>query len=164
MDLNSIFRGIIGILVLIGFAYLLSNNKKKVNWKLVISGLGLQFVFAVFILRGNDLRSFFLPLGWPIDFFNWISGFFVILLNFTTAGAVFIFGDLALPPGADGSLGSFFAFQVLPTIIFFACLMSVLYYVGFMQLIVRGMAWVMARIDHCAKLLSFRSSGYQSVV
>jgi len=145
MDLNSIFRGIVGILLLVGIAYLLSNNKKKINWKLVVTGLGLQFVFAIFILRGNDLRSFFLPLGWPVDFFNWISSFFVILLNFTTEGAVFIFGDLALPPGADGSLGAFFAFQVLPTIIFFACLMSVLYYVGFMQLVVKGMAWVMAR-------------------
>ncbi|MEJ2196061.1 MAG: nucleoside transporter C-terminal domain-containing protein [Ignavibacteriaceae bacterium] len=145
MDLNSIFRGIFGILLLVGIAYLLSNNKKKINWKLVTTGLGLQFVFAIFILRGNDLRSFFLPLGWPVDFFNWISSFFVILLNFTTEGAVFIFGDLARPPGADGSLGSFFAFQVLPTIIFFACLMSVLYFVGFMQLVVKGMAWVMAR-------------------
>jgi CNT family concentrative nucleoside transporter len=145
MDLNSIFRGIVGILLLVGITYLLSNNKKKINWKLVITGLGLQFVFAIFILRGNDLRSIFLPLGWPVDFFNWISSFFVILLNFTTEGAVFIFGDLARPLGADGSLGSFFAFQVLPTIIFFACLMSVLYYVGFMQLVVKGMAWVMAR-------------------
>jgi CNT family concentrative nucleoside transporter len=145
MDLNSIFRGIVGILVLVGIAYLLSNNKKKVNWKLVVTGLSLQFVFAVFILRGDDMRSYFLPLGWPVEFFNWISGFFVILLNFTTEGAVFIFGDLARPTGAEGSLGSFFAFQVLPTIIFFACLMSVLYYVGFMQLIVRGMAWIMAR-------------------
>ncbi|UCH66854.1 MAG: NupC/NupG family nucleoside CNT transporter, partial [Ignavibacterium sp.] len=145
MDLNSIFRGIVGILVLVGIAYLLSNNKKNVNWKLVITGLGLQFVFAVFILRGEDMRNYFIPLGWPVDFFNWISGFFVILLNFTTEGAVFIFGDLARPPGAEGSLGSFFAFQVLPTIIFFACLMSVLYHVGFMQLIVRGMAWIMAR-------------------
>ena len=145
MDLNSIFRGVIGIIVLVGIAYLLSNNKKKINWKLVATGLGLQFVFAIFILRGEDLQNFSVPLGWPLEFFNWISGFFVILLNFTTEGAVFIFGDLAKPPGADGSLGSFFAFQVLPTIIFFACLMSVLYYIGFMQLVVRAMAWIMAR-------------------
>jgi len=145
MDINSIFRGFIGILVLIGIAFLLSNNKKKINWKLVITGLGLQFIFAVFILRSEELRSFFVPLGWPKDFFTWISGFFVIILNFTTEGATFVFGDLAKPPGADGSLGFFFAFQVLPTIIFFASLMSILYYLGFMQTVVKGMAWIMAK-------------------
>ncbi len=145
MDINSIFRGFIGILVLIGIAFLLSNNKKKINWKLVITGLGLQFIFAIFILRSEELRSFFVPLGWPKDFFTWISGFFVIILNFTTEGATFVFGDLAKPPGADGSLGFFFAFQVLPTIIFFASLMSILYYLGFMQTVVKGMAWIMAK-------------------
>jgi len=145
MDINSIFRGFIGILVLIGIAFILSNNKKKINWKLVFTGLGLQFVFAVFILRSEELRNFFVPFGWPKDFFTWISGFFVIILNFTTEGASFVFGDLAKPPGADGSLGFFFAFQVLPTIIFFASLMSILYYLGFMQTVVKAMAWVMAK-------------------
>ena len=145
MDLNSIVRGFVGIIVLVGIAFLLSNNKKKINWKLVGTGLGLQFVFAVFILRSEELRSFFFILGWPKDFFRWISGFFVVVLNFTVQGAEFVFGDLAKLPGSEGSMGSFFAFQVLPTIIFFACLMSILYYVGFMQLIVRGMAWIMAR-------------------
>jgi len=145
MDLNSIVRGFVGIIVLVGIAFLLSNNKKNIDWKLVGTGLGLQFVFAVFILRSEELRSFFFILGWPKDFFGWISGFFVVVLNFTMAGAQFVFGDLAKLPGSEGSMGSFFAFQVLPTIIFFACLMSILYYVGFMQMIVRGMAWVMAR-------------------
>lgn len=145
MDINSIFRGFIGILLLVGIAFLLSNNKKKINWKLVVIGLGLQLVFAIFILRSEELRNFFAPFGWPKDFFNWVSSFFVIVLNFTMKGAQFVFGDLAKMPGENGSLGSFFAFQVLPTIIFFACLMSVLYYVGFMQMIVKGMAWIMAR-------------------
>ena len=145
MDINSIFRGFIGILVLVGISFLLSNNKKKINWKLVLTGLGLQFVFAVFILRSEELRSFFSPFGWPKDFFTWVSGFFVIILNFTTEGAAFVFGELANPPGADGSLGFFFAFQVLPTIIFFASLMSILYYLGIMQAVVKGMAWVMAK-------------------
>ena len=145
MDINSIFRGFIGILVLVGIAFLLSNNKKKINWKLVFTGLGLQFVFAVFILRSEDLRSFFTPFGWPKDFFTWVSGFFVIILNFTTEGAAFVFGELANPPGSDGSLGFFFAFQVLPTIIFFASLMSILYYLGIMQAVVKGMAWIMAK-------------------
>jgi CNT family concentrative nucleoside transporter len=145
MDINSIFRGFIGILVLVGIAFLLSNNKKKINWKLVSTGLLLQFVFAIFILRSEELRSYFIPFGWPKDFFNWISGFFVVVLNFTMQGAQFIFGDLAKMPGSEGSMGSFFAFQVLPTIIFFASLMSILYYVGFMQWVVRGMAWIMAK-------------------
>ena len=145
MSFNSIFRGLIGIIVLIAIAYLLSNNKKKINWRLVGIGLALQFVFAVFILRSEELRNFFAPLGWPEDFFNWISSFFVIVLNFTMKGAQFVFGDLAKLPGEDGSMGSFFAFQVLPTIIFFASLMSILYYLGFMQMVVKAMAWIMAK-------------------
>ena len=145
MDLTSIVRGMFGILLLVGISFLLSNNKTKINWKLVGGGLALQIVFAVLILKGESLRSFFEPFGWPKDFFNWISYFFVLVLNFTSAGAQFVFGDLAKSPGTEGSLGSFFAFQVLPTIIFFASLMSLLYYLGIMQMIVKGMAWIMAK-------------------
>lgn len=145
MDIISVLRGFLGILLLVGISFLFSNNKSKVNWKLVLGGLGLQFIFALLILKGEDLRSIFFPLGWPKDFFNWISYFFVLVLNFTYEGAKFVFGDLAKPPGSEGSLGSFFAFQVLPTIIFFASLMSLLYYLGIMQMIVKGMAWVMAK-------------------
>ncbi|MGD8305734.1 MAG: nucleoside transporter C-terminal domain-containing protein [Ignavibacteria bacterium] len=145
MDLNSIFRGLVGVIVLVGIAFLFSNNKKKVNWRLVGIGLSLQLVFAIFILRSKELESIFTPLGWPMEFFRWVSGFFVLILSFTMQGAEFIFGDLAKMPGSEGSTGSFFAFQVLPTIIFFACLMSILYYAGIMQWVVRGMAWIMAR-------------------
>lgn len=145
MDPISLFRGMAGILLLVGISFLLSNNKSKINWRLVGGGLALQLIFAVLILKGESLRQIFAPLGWPKDFFNWISYFFVLVLNFTSAGAQFVFGDLAKPPGAEGSLGSFFAFQVLPTIIFFASLMSLLYYLGIMQLIVKGMAWIMAK-------------------
>ena len=141
----DIIRGIIGICLIIGIAYLLSNNKKKINWRLVLSGLSLQLVFAIFILKGDSLRHFFSPFGWVKDFFYWISGFFVVVLNFTTEGAKFVFGDLALGSGSPGSLGTFFAFQVLPTIIFFASMMSILYYLGIMQRVVQGMAWVMAK-------------------
>lgn len=146
MDINSVLRGILGILLLIGISFLISNNKKKINWRLVLSGLSLQLVFAILILKGENMRSFFAPLAWPKDFFASISYVFVLILNFTTEGAKFVFGDLALPPGSDNSLGFFFAFQVLPTIIFFASLMSVLYYLGVMQRIVQGMAWVMAKV------------------
>jgi len=145
MDLIAISRGVIGILLLVGISFVLSNNKSKINWQLVGGGLALQLIFALLILKGESLRQIFSPLGWPKDFFNWISYFFVLVLNFTSAGAQFVFGDLAKPPGAEGSLGSFFAFQVLPTIIFFASLMSLLYYLGIMQMIVKGMAWIMAK-------------------
>ncbi|GJQ40691.1 MAG: NupC/NupG family nucleoside CNT transporter [Ignavibacteriota bacterium] len=145
MDLISLFRGAIGILLLVGISFLLSNNKSRINWKLVSGGLTLQLVFAILILKGESLRQFFVPFAWPKDIFNWISYFFVLILNFTAEGAQFVFGDLAKPPGVEGNLGSFFAFQVLPTIIFFASLMSVLYYLGIMQLIVKGMTWIMAR-------------------
>jgi len=145
MDFTSVIRGIFGIVLLIGISFLLSNNKSKINWRLVGGGLSLQIIFAILILKGEDLRSFFAPFGWPKDFFNWVSYFFVLVLNFTFEGAKFVFGDLAKFPGTEGSLGSFFAFQVLPTIIFFASLMSLLYYLGIMQKIVQGMAWIMAK-------------------
>ncbi len=146
MNIVSLLRGILGIIILIGIAFLLSNNKKKINWRLVISGLGLQIAFAILILKGEELSSIFSPFGWPKDFFTWVSGFFVSILNFTTEGAKFVFGPLAISPGQTGSLGTIFAFQVLPTIIFFASLTSILYYLGILQRIVQGMAWIMAKV------------------
>ncbi|MDP2363259.1 MAG: Na+ dependent nucleoside transporter N-terminal domain-containing protein, partial [Ignavibacteria bacterium] len=78
MNLESFIRGIFGLALLIGIAFLLSNNKKKINWRLVISGFGLQLFFAILILRGNSLRHFFFILGWPKDFFNSVSYVFVL--------------------------------------------------------------------------------------
>jgi CNT family concentrative nucleoside transporter len=146
MDFINVIRGIIGLAVLLGIAYLFSNNKKRIDWKLVGGGLLLQIVFAILIIKGEDLGKFFSPLAWPKEFFRFVSGFFVLILNFTTEGAKFVFGNLAAGPGSPESLGMFFAFQVLPTIIFFASLMSILYYLGIMQKIVQAMAWVMAKV------------------
>ncbi len=146
MDWISILRGILGIVLIVGIAYLFSNNKKKINWRLVVSGLGLQFILAILIIKGDALGQFFYPLRWPKDFFQWISSFFIIIMDFSTEGAKFVFGALAISPGNPESLGSFFAFQVLPSIIFFASLMSVLYYLGIMQKVVQGMAWIMAKV------------------
>jgi CNT family concentrative nucleoside transporter len=140
------FTGIIGMAALVGLAYLLSNNKKRINWRLVAVGLSLQFAFAVMVLKGSILASYFSPLGWPKVFFNIVSRGFVKILDFTTNGASFVLGDLAKSPGTDGSLGFFFAFQVLPTIIFFSAVMSVLYHLGIMQRIVQVMAWVMYKL------------------
>lgn len=146
MDFTSLLRGILGIAILLGIAFLISNNKKKINWRLVLSGLAIQIVLAIFIIKGDQLGSFFGPLGWIKEFFRFVSSFFVLILNFTSEGARFVFGSLGLGPGNEGSMGVFFAFQVLPTIIFFASLMSLLYYLGVMQKIVQGMAWFMARV------------------
>ena len=146
MTIVSFLNGLFGLLVLIGIAFAFSNNKKLINWRLVLSGFALQIIFAFLILKGTDLAETFAPFGWPKLLFEEISTGFVVVLGFTTKGAEFIFGDLAIGQGNPKSLGFFFAFQVLPTIIFFASLMSLLYYLGVMQRIVQAMAWVMARV------------------
>ena len=143
MDILSVFRGLLGILVIVLIAFLFSNNKRNVNWRLVIIGLTLQFIIAVFIIKGDILGSYFAPLGWIKGGFKFVSGVFVLILNFTSEGSTFIFGSLGLSPGTEGSIGMFFAFQVLPVIIFFASLMAVLYHLGIMQKVVQGMAWIM---------------------
>ncbi len=146
MFIENLFRGVIGIALILGIAYLLSNNRKKLNFRLITGGLILQIIFAILVIKGEQLRQFFFIFGWPQDIFKAISSGFVAIMNFSSEGAKFIFGNLGISPGFDGSMGFFFAFQVLPTIIFFASLMSVLYYLGVMQKIVQGMAWVMARV------------------
>lgn len=145
MTLLDIGRGLIGLAFLLSLAYALSNNRKRIDWLLVAKGLLIQITFAVFILYGETLRTWFSPLGWPKDILNGLGYAVVALLGFTTEGASFVFGRLGAA-GGDQSLGFFFAFQVLPTIIFVSCLTSVLYYLGILQLVVKGMAWVMARI------------------
>lgn len=142
----SILRGLLGVAVIFGIAWLVSNNKKRVAWRLVGMGLVIQLTFAILILKGSELGAFFSPFEWPKRAFELIGVGFVKILGFTTEGARFVFGTLAISPGYDSSLGMFFAFQVLPTIIFFSALMSLMYYLGVMQRIVQGMAWVMARL------------------
>ncbi len=145
MDIDSFIRGIIGVGVILGIAFLFSNNKKRVNWRLVGMGLLIQLVFAIFIIESEPLRSFFTPLGWPKALIEWLGGAIVSLLGFTIEGAKFVFGRLAVNNGPE-SLGVFFAFQVLPTIILVSSLTSVLYYLGILQKVVQGMAWLMARL------------------
>jgi len=142
----DILRGVIGMVAIVAIAWALSNNKKAVKWDIVAKGLFIQFVLAVFILKGRVMEQWFAPLGWPKAFFSWISGFFVAVIEYTTAGATFIFGDLAKGPGAEGSIGFFFAFQVLPTIVFFASLTSLLYHYGILQWIVKMMAIGMQKV------------------
>ena len=145
MDLVSVGRGLLGLAVILALAFALSSDRRRVNWRTVGLGLALQLVFAVFILRGDEMGEAFAPLGWPAAAFAWVSGLFVQFLAAVEVGSAFIFGSLGLGPATEGSLGFFFFSQVLPTVIVFASLMSILYYLGIMQRIVQGMAWVVQR-------------------
>ena len=128
----SILFGLFGLAVLVGIAWLFSAQKSAVDWRLVVTGIGLQLEFAVLVLL----------TPWGATLFGWLSEGFVALLGFTAQGSQFIFGDFAR---AD-KFGFVFAFQVLPTIIFFAAFMSVLYHLGIMQWVVKGMAWVITKV------------------
>jgi CNT family concentrative nucleoside transporter len=138
----DILFGILGLIVLLSIAFLFSNNKKSIKWQQIGTGIGLQLVFAVFVIL----------TPWGSMFFDAIGQFFVKIISFTNEGAKFVFGALAIQSDFQKAfssdyknLGFIFAFQVLPTIIFFSSLMTVLYHLGIMQKIVQGMAWVMAK-------------------
>lgn len=150
MSLMAVVRGIIGIALILGAALLFSNNRRKISWRLVGTGLGMQMIFAIFIIHGETFRSWtpswFPILALPKILVDLLSKAVIALLGFINQGAVFVFGPLALAPPQDGNIGFFFAFNVLPTIIFFASLTAVLYYTGVLQLVVKGMAWIMARL------------------
>ncbi len=135
--------GLLGIAIILGIAFLFSNNRRRINWRTVGMGLAIQVVFGFLVLKGKDFGA---PFNFLALAFDVIGQAIVKLLGFTIEGARFVFGNLALSPGTDGSMGFFFFFQVLPTIIFFSSFMSVLYHLGVMQWIVKGMAWVMARL------------------
>lgn len=108
-------------------------------------GLSIQIIFAIFIIYTEPLKNFFYPLALPKIIIDWFGQAVVALLGFTSEGAKFVFGKLAVNSGSE-SLGFFFAFQVLPTIVFVSSLTSVLYYLGILQRIVQAMAWVMAKL------------------
>jgi CNT family concentrative nucleoside transporter len=126
------YTGILGLLTMLGLAYLFSTNRKAIRLKTVGWGLGLQVVFAFFVLRMQIGRDLFQKAGDAVN----------RLLAYAFAGSQFVFGDL----GKQGShLGFYFAFQVLPTVIFICALFAVLYYVGIMQIVIRIAAWLMTR-------------------
>ena len=124
-------RGLLGIVCLLGFGYLLCNNRRAINWRLILSGIVLQFVIAFSVLKLEPVYRVF----------RGMSTFFIELMNFSAAGAEFLFGSLMDP----ASFGFIFAFQVLPTIVFFSALTSLLYYLNILQYIVYGFAWLMHR-------------------
>ena len=144
--MENILRGILGVVAILGIAILLSKDRKNINWKLVGTGLGIQFILAIFILKADALADFWSPLGWPMLLFQFIASFFVVVLKYTTAGAEFLFGFLAHGVEYEDSMGVIFAFQVLPTIIFFASLTSILYHYGILQAVVRYLSKGMQKL------------------
>jgi len=137
------FTGVIGIIVILGLAFLWSNNRKKINYRLVITGLLLQIALAVFILK--------VPIGQ--DIFFWLGKAINKLLDFSKEGGLFVFGDLTkvtqiLPEGIVKS--GVFLFILLPTIIFVCVLVSMAYHIGLMQRVIA----VIARFVHWAMRVS----------
>lgn len=130
-DLVSLLRGILGMVVLIGIGYVFSSNRKAISWKIVIIGLGIQLLLAIAILQFPPVQLFF----------DFIGKVFVKVLDFSKAGTEFLFpGFLNVE-----TFGFVFAFQVLPTIIFFSALTSLLFYLGVIQKVVWALAWVMTK-------------------
>jgi CNT family concentrative nucleoside transporter len=130
-----------GIFILMGFAWLLSTNRKVINWKVIIWGVGLQILFALFI--------FIVPAGTKV--FLAINEVVVRVLDSATAGTKFLFGRLALPPGTtneagESSLGFILAFQALPTIVFFAALVGALYYLKIMPFFIRIFSYIFTKL------------------
>jgi CNT family concentrative nucleoside transporter len=145
------FTGILGILAVLLAAWLGSTDRRRIRWRTVAWGLSLQVIFAFFVLRFTFGQQ---AMAW--------AGVVVgQMLSATVAGTRVLFGELGLPnSGAFGKLiapssGSIFAFQVLPTIIFISAFFALLYHIGLMQIIIRGLAWVM--------LKTMRISGAESM-
>lgn len=118
----------LGLLAMMGLAWLISSNRRKMNWRLICSGVGLQLIFGLLVLKTT-------PGVW---FFAAVREFVNKLVSFSDQGAIFLFGE--------GFREHFFAFSVLPTIVFVSSLMAVLFYLGVIQKVVRGMAWLMVKV------------------
>ncbi len=126
---------------MLGLAWLFSSNRRNVNYRVILWAIVLQFIFAAFV--------FLIPAG--AKFFLYLNGLVVSVLDSASAGAEFLFGRLALPPGTqnengESSLGFFLAFQALPTIIFFSALISILYYFNIMQRVIKGFSYTFTKL------------------
>ncbi|MDC0389773.1 Na+ dependent nucleoside transporter [Flavobacteriaceae bacterium] len=131
-SLESLLRGLIGMFVLIFVAFLLSNNRKAINWKTASFGLILQIILAVAVLK----------ISWVKLMFEYAGKIFVKILDFTMEGTKFLFGDLV----SVDNFGNVFIFSILPTVIFFAALTSILFYFGIIQKVVKLMAIVLSKV------------------
>jgi len=131
-SINSLWRGILGMITLIFVSFLFSSNRKAVDWKIVGIGLAFQLLIAIGVLKVEFVKVIF----------EFIGGLFVSVLDFTRAGSKFLFEGLVVDMDTFGFI---FAFQVLPTIIFFSALTSVLFYLGIIQKVVKVMAWLLSK-------------------
>ena len=129
---NSIWRGVLGMFSLIFIAFLFSSNRKAINWKTVGIGLAFQLIIAIGVLK----------VGFIQTCFEFVGQKFIDLLEYTRAGSIFLFGNFM----DVNSYGFIFAFQVLPTILFFSALTSVLFYLGIIQKVVKAMAWLLSKV------------------
>lgn len=145
-SIMSVLRGALGILFLLGVAYAFSSDRKSINWRLVGIGVSLQLVLAVLVLKVPFVKSIF----------DVISKGFVKVLNFTKDGSTFLFGNLVTDLD---TMGYIFAFQILPTIVFFAALTSALYYLGVIQWIVYAFAWIMSKTMRLSGAESLAAAG-----
>ncbi|HYG20347.1 MAG TPA: Na+ dependent nucleoside transporter N-terminal domain-containing protein, partial [Ohtaekwangia sp.] len=132
-------RALGGLVFIVGIGYLFSANRKAIDWKLVVTGIVLQIIFGLLIAKVSAAQAFF----------DFLSEKFILFLGFAQKGAEFLYGDLArnsaTTPGVRHSLGFLFAFQTLPSVIFFSSVTAGLYHLGLLQKIVYGFAWVMSR-------------------
>jgi CNT family concentrative nucleoside transporter len=135
VSFHSVWRGLLGMGFLLLVCFLLSSKRRHIDWRLVATGLSMQILFAVLVLKVPFIASIF----------DWASSQVVTFLKFSEKGAEFVFGGLVTDLDTFGYI---FAFQVLPTIIFFSAFTSLLYYLGILQFIVKGFAWVMSRTMH----------------
>lgn len=131
-SINTLWRGALGMAVLILISFLFSSNRRAINWKTVGIGLTLQLLIAIGVLKVSFVQYAFEKVG----------EVFVSILDFTRAGSQFLFEGLVVDMDTFGYI---FAFQVLPTIIFFSALTSVLFYLGIIQKVVKGMAWLLSK-------------------
>ncbi|MDH5398085.1 MAG: NupC/NupG family nucleoside CNT transporter [Cyclobacteriaceae bacterium] len=149
----DILRGIAGLFFLVALGYLFSADRKFINWKLVIAGIGLQLIIGILIFKVPVFGSFF----------NLISNGFVKFLGFGIDGAAFLFGDLARNsegnPAVRHNLGFLFAFQALPIVVFFSAISSLLYYFGILQKVVFGLAWVLKKMMRLSGAESLSAAG-----
>ncbi len=143
--LISFLRGILGLFSLLVIGYFLSSNRKKISARTVLGGLAIQIVIAILVLKVPVVQS-------TIEF---VGKMFILVLTFTEDGSVFLFGDLI----NQDKVGFMFAFQILPTIVFFSALSSVLYYYGIVQGVVKVFAWVMTRLLNLSGAESLSATG-----
>ncbi len=132
-SVSSLLRGLLGLFSLVLIAFLFSAKRKGINWRTTAIGLGIQLILAIGILKVPAIQ-------W---FFNLLGTFFNEILNFTLAGSQFLFGNLLNLDNPN--IGYIFAFQILPTIVFFSALTSVLYYLGIIQKLVKILAWLLTK-------------------